>query len=241
MPDYYRLYDQLRGASARLSYIPERLRQWPGKLLEVPGRLRAAPAEMRRWRTPGGFPVKQTVLGVTTLALAVAAGGRGNSPAAHKPARGWFGASRSTTPADVQGRWVTATSGATHYWSHDTGVFQGSGHGSSQIYEFDAEGGYRYYIYMEVRTNFSYVQMNNKCAGTAEFKGDRVTFHTDSGHFDATGTSYVNRDMTPEERATWSKTYRWRRENGADGQPRFFLESDNTAKPETTEFKVLTY
>ena len=240
MPDYYRLYDQLRGVSARLDYIPKRLRALPRKLLDIPTRLRAAPTEVRRWQTPGGFPVKQAALGVTTLALAAAAGGRVNSHGTNKPARGWFGASRSTTPVDVQGRWVVASSGPTHHWSHDTGVFQGSGRGISQIYEFDDAGSYKTFVYMEVRTDYTWTRMNNRCQGTVEFKGDHVTFHAADGHFDAVGTSTVNRDMNVDDLAKWSKTYRWTRERGADGQPRLVLDNENAEKPERTEYKVMT-
>lgn len=243
MPDYYRLYDQLRAATARLGYIPERLRALPGRLRDVPARLRATPAEVRRWRTPGGFPVKQAVLGVLTLALAIAAGGRGAS--SRGTGRGsagggsFGGGPRTKTPEEVRGRWVMASSGPTNYWNHSTGVYQGSGRGISQIYEFGPDGTYKTFVYMEVRTDYTWTRMNNRCQGTAEFKGDHVTFHAADGHFDAAGTSNVNRDMTPDDLAKWSTTYRWTRENGADGQPRLILDNENPDKREHTEYKVL--
>lgn len=253
MPDYYRLYDQLRAipgrlrgspgwlrtVPARLGYIPERLHAFPGWLRGVPMRLRAAPAEVRRWRTPGGFPVRQAALGVFTVALAVVAGGRTDPRGSTKSSGGLFGGRRSTTPAEVQGRWVTASSGPTNYWSHDTGVYQGSGRGIGQIYEFDAAGNYKTFIHMEVRTDYTSTRMNNRCQGTVDFEGDRLTFHATDGHFDAVGTSNVNRDMNAADLASWSRTYRWQRENGTDGQPRLVLDNEDAAKPERTVYKVL--
>ena len=240
MPDYYRLYDRLRGFAGRFGYVRENLRAVPGRFAATAERLRGAPAEVRRWQAPGGFPVKGAVLAAATIALAVVAGGRGTSPSAPKPNKGWFGGGRSTTPADVQGRWVMASSGPTHYWSQSTGVFQGSGRGISQIYEFDADGNYKTFVYMEVRTDYTWTKMNNRCQGTVEFKGDRVTFHATEGHFDAMGTSNLNRDMNADDLAKWSRTYRWSRENGADGQPRLILDNENAEKPERTEYKVMT-
>ena len=206
----------------------------PNRLRDAPALVRAVPARLRVWGTPAGFPFRQVGLGLATIVLAVAA----RRIASHG---GHAGGSLSGAgmPAEVRGRWVTATSGATNYWSHSTGVYQGSGHGLSQIYEFDADGGYKSFTYMEVKTSFSWVQMNNRCQGTVTVNGDHLTLHAASGHYDATGTSYVNRDMNAEDLAKWSTTYRWRHENGADGKPRLILDNEDVAKPETTEYRVL--
>ena len=45
--------------------------------------------------------------------------------------------------------------------------------------------------------------------------------------------------MNADDLGKCSTTYRWRRENGADGQPRLLLDNENAAKPEKTEYRVL--
>lgn len=213
----------------------------PGRLRALPAELRLLPAKFRASLAAGTFPLRQVCLGLAAMGMVILAqrvaprerGGGGES------VPGGPGGGRARTPVEAQGRWVTATSGATNFWSHDTGVYQGNGHGMGQIYEFDADGNYKTYIHMEVRTSYSWVQMNNRCQGTVEFNGDHLTLHAVSGHFDAKGTSNVNRDMTPDDLVKWSNTYRWRRENGADGEPRLILDNENAAKPERTEYRVL--
>lgn len=266
VPDYYRLLDQARALTerarnllgpsrsvfapwgeirARLDRLGRQTLALPTQARQVSAAFPRFPDRVRASLTAATFPYRQTCLGLAALGAVVlaqrvapgnhasAAGdGPGVAPAVSGP--------RTRVPTEVQGRWVMATSGATNYWSHDTGVFQGSGHGLSQIYEFYADGSYRTFVYMEIRSNYSWVKMNNSCQGTVEFKGDHLTLHAARGHFDATGTSYVNRDMTTDDLAKWSTTYRWQRENGADGQPRLLLDNENAAKPERTEYKVLT-
>ena len=38
------------------------------------------------------------------------------------------------------------------YWDSDTGKFLGKARGSSDIFEFDASGHYKQYVYLEMRT-----------------------------------------------------------------------------------------
>ena len=195
---------------------------------------------MRASLAAGTFPLRPLCLGLAALGIVILAqrvvSHDRNAP---KAASDRVGGSHST-PAEVQGRWITASSGSIQNWRHSTGVYEGSGHGTSQIYEFDADGNYKYFIYMEVRTNFSWVKLNTSCKGTVDFDGDHFSLHPVAGHISAAGTSYEDRDMKAEDLARWTNTYRWRRETGTDANPRLIVTSEKAGKQETNEFKALT-
>ena len=240
MPDYYRFIDRLRSVPGRLRALPDQVRSLPTFLRGLPAQSHNLPARIRDALAMGTFPIRQICLGLAAFALVVFAQRvASRQRSGERPASGFFGVEASKTPAEARGRWITATSGVTQNWDHGTGVYQGSGHGTSQIYQFNADGTYSYFVYMEVRTNFSWVQMNNSCRGTVDFAGDRFSLHPTTGHISATGTSYVDREINAEDLARWTDTCRWRREDGTDATPRLIVTSEKSGKHETSEFKEL--
>lgn len=146
--------------------------------------------------------------------------------------------SKSTVPAGVAGRWIATSIGTTTYSDRNTGRFLGNGRQSAQIYEFDGQGGFTYYMTMEVRTGNYVSRVRNNYKGTVTFTANTFTLHPTSGHYHTEiGSRITDRAMTDEDLAKIAKPLNWRLDKGADGKPRFLMPFSDGSK---SEFKPLS-
>jgi hypothetical protein len=132
-------------------------------------------------------------------------------------------------PPEVQGRWVTASSSGTNYWNN--GTFVGNAGGSGQLYEFQPNGKFNYYMVMEMRTYGMLSRVRTNCTGTVDFTANTFTLHPTSGHYHSEmGSKVTDRPMNADDLARLTKTSNWRIEQGADGKTHFVVPFDDGSK-----------
>lgn len=137
----------------------------------------------------------------------------------------------SSTPTQVQGKWIYGSVGPTTYWDSDTGKFLGNARGSAGIFEFDNAGHYKQYSYIELRT----YNLVNKCwtvhEGTVTFDDDTFTIIPVKGHYNGEmGSRKIDRDMTKEELEKAVTTYHWRIERDDQNVDHFIIPFDDGSK-----------
>lgn len=132
-------------------------------------------------------------------------------------------------PAEVQGRWVTASTSATNYWQN--GQFLGSGSGSGQLYEFDGKGNFNYYMVMEVRTYGILSKVRTNYSGTVTFAPGSFTLKALKGHYHSEmGSKVTDRPMNADDLARVSRTLNWHLETGADGRKHFVVPFEDGSR-----------
>lgn len=137
--------------------------------------------------------------------------------------KGWI-------PKLVQGKWIYGTVGALTYWDTSNGQFLGSGRGSAGIYEFNPDGTYKEYVYIEVRMYNMLTQVWTTTEGTVTFQGDTYTVRPTKGHYKTAGTRTIDRPMTDEELKKGIKTYKWKLEKDSEGRQKFIVPFDDGSR-----------
>lgn len=115
-----------------------------------------------------------------------------------------------SVPSTLVGRWVNGSTSALSYWGTD-GSYVGHGRGTGQVYEFDADGHYRCYTVIEMRSYGMLTKVLTSSAGTVSFEGNSFTLHAGTGHYHSEwGSKVTDRDMTADDLAKASKSYNYR-------------------------------
>lgn len=133
-------------------------------------------------------------------------------------------------PDAVVGNWLYTTSSATTYWS-DTGQFLGNGRSGAQFYEFKADGTFRYFMYLEMRTGNFVSKVHTTCEGTVKFAAHKFTLNVTKGHYHTEmGSTIKDRPMTDEDFKRMSKTNAWELSKSDDGKPTFVIPFEDGSK-----------
>lgn len=133
-------------------------------------------------------------------------------------------------PEPVVGSWIATNISATTYW-RDDGRFLGNGSGSAQYYTFNADGTFKYFMYLEVRTGAFVSKVNTSCEGTVKWQAHKFTLHPVKGHYHTeTGSTIKDREMTEEDLTRHSKSYAWKTGRTNDGKPTIVIPFDDGSK-----------
>lgn len=131
------------------------------------------------------------------------------------------------------GRWIYGSVSPTTYWNADTGAFSGNARGSAGILEFDDAGHYTEYAYLELRTYGLVTKAWTMHAGDVAIDGDRMTLTPARGHYNSWigDKPKTDRDMTADECAKLTRTYRWTlTRDDAGGQDLLTIPFDDGSK-----------
>lgn len=159
-------------------------------------------------------------LGICTLALQAV------TPSPHPSSE-----TRSATPKEVQGKWLYGSVSPTTYWDSGTGRFLGNARGSAGIFEFDASGNYKQYVYLEMRTYGLLTTVWTVHEGKVEFTRETFTIRPVKGHYTSdSGSRHIDRDMTPEELRDAIITYRWKIETDENSNEHFIIPFDDGSR-----------
>lgn len=138
---------------------------------------------------------------------------------------------QSSTPRQVQGKWIYGSISPTTYWDSDTGRFLGNARGSAGIFEFDDAGHYKQYVYGEMRTYNLVNKFWTVHEGTVEFTADTFTIHPVKGHYiGEMGSRKIDRDMTAEELEKAVVTNHWRIERDDHDREHFIIPFEDGSK-----------
>jgi hypothetical protein len=125
--------------------------------------------------------------------------------------------SANSIPAEMVGEWFEGTVGPTTYWDSQTGKYLGSGRQMGSILELHADGTFKKYVYIYMKTYALVTESWTSMAGTAAVAGDQLTLTVTKGHYKTGGSSKpIDRDMTAEEVTKAAATYAWRMETNKD-------------------------
>lgn len=139
---------------------------------------------------------------------------------AKQPTTAPSGASTSTSstlPAEIVGEWFEGTVGPTTYWDSQTGKYLGSGRQMGSILQLSADGTFKKYVYVYMKTYALVTESWTSIEGTAAVSGDTLTLTPTKGHYKTGGSSKpIDRDMTAEEVTKAAASYAWRLETNKD-------------------------
>lgn len=134
----------------------------------------------------------------------------------------------STTPKKLRGKWIYGSVSPTTYWDSSSGRFLGNARGSAGIFEFDATGHYKQYVYLEMRTYNLVTTVWTVHEGKVEFDKKTFTIRPTKGHYKSdSGSRHIDRDMTPEELQKAVTTYNWKLKRDDEGREHFVIPFDD--------------
>lgn len=160
--------------------------------------------------------MKDRVVGLVML-LAMLAGAR-------------FVMADDKVPAQLQGEWLSGSASLSSYWDSN-GSYVGPASGAGQVYIFKPDGTFEYYIAMELRTYQFVSRVHTSYKGTVTFEDDKFTLHLTHGHYNSNASGWlVNRDMTDEEMAKASQSFKYHFEKDVKGKPKLVVPFDDGSK-----------
>lgn len=153
------------------------------------------------------FTVNATRFTIAAVLVACAI----DSVDAARPKKAEVAASTRKAEPVYAGRWSYGSVSPTTYWDADTGRFSGNARGSAGILEFDDAGHYTEYLYLELRTYGLTTKAWTVHSGDVAVDGDHMTLTPRRGHYNSWigDKPKTDRDMTPDECAKLTRTYRW--------------------------------
>ncbi len=145
-----------------------------------------------------------------------------------------------STPTEMVGKWKWGTINPTWFEDKYTGEYKGHGGGVSAYFEFEKNGKFKHFVYVEMNTNGFKNQTYTTMEGTVAAEGDTFRLKVEKGFYRSRSNmgakNNFDRPMTDEERSKASKNpYKWRK--AADEQGKEVLQIINGAQGPWTSFR----
>lgn len=128
---------------------------------------------------------------------------------------------RSEAPAALQGDWKYGVISFTNFWS-DQGEYVGNAGGTGVYFQFQKDGTYKQFVYINRRVYNCVTQTWTETNGTAVFEEGKFTVHPVVGHYKASdscvGQNNFERAMTAQEVKDNVVTFLWKFETDNYGK-----------------------
>jgi hypothetical protein len=143
-------------------------------------------------------------------------------------------------PTELVGKWKWGTINPIWFEDSYTGQYKGHGGGVSAYFEFEKNGRFKHFVYIEQNSNGWKTQTFTTMEGKLILEGDVFRLKVEKGSYRSRSNTVqrhnFDRPMTAEEREKSGKTiYRWSK--GTDSQGREVLNVINGGSGPTTVFQ----
>jgi hypothetical protein len=126
-------------------------------------------------------------------------------------------------PSELVGKWKWGTINPTWFEDKYTGEYKGHGGGVSAYFDFDKNGRFKHYVYIEHNTNGWKTMTFTTMEGKLVMEGDTFRLKVEKGSYKSRSNRVerhnFDRPMTAEEREKSSKNpYRWKKATDPQGR-----------------------
>jgi hypothetical protein len=128
---------------------------------------------------------------------------------------------RTETPSELQGDWKHGVISFTNFWD-DQGTYVGNAGGTAVFFQFQKDGRYKQFVYINRRVYNCVTQTWTETNGTTVFEQGKFTVHPTVGHYKASDSCVIQnnfeRPMTAQEVKDNVQTFLWKWEDRDDGK-----------------------